>query len=476
MLNPTPDQAEAIARISVDDSGGALIGAEIGAGKTLISVEGALERWARRVLITAPIPVFESWRDTLAAQTGGAAVLRPCGKTKYAGIPAKILKENLGAYLAGEVGWYFMGREFWIAQDWYTDHDDLDAKGRPRRKQRRVYEKKPVDVLVMDEAHFASDRGSRGYKTFLRHAADYKMAVTGTFFGDNFQNAWTLPNALWGDHFTDTFALWKTAYAKTEYDHFAYDHKKVIGELEPGNWVSKMPTYIFIKGHAGEVIPESHFVDLYPSQMRMYTEMDKRYASRAESGEWVLADLRVEAIHRLRQVSIADIDYDPETDSITYPLDGNSAKVDELLRMLANHDEQVLISLDYADAADYVRHRLEQKGISAGIWAGKQRVSDDERMALKESFLAGQTRAMIGIPKAMGTGVDGLQKVCRRLYILSEDRSETTRSQLIGRLNRKGQERPVYVTNIHSRGTLDQDITQSLALRAIDNAVIREGR
>jgi SNF2 family DNA or RNA helicase len=197
-LTPDPAQAEAIATLAADTGPGAIVGAEIGAGKTLITVEGALERFAKRVLVVAPLPVFENWDATFAAQTDGAVRLRACGKTKYADIPARELKANLDDFMAGKDGFYFMGREFWVTQDWYTSNE-VDAKGNYRRKQRHAYKKHPVDVLIFDEAHFAASRDSRGYKTFMYHPATYKCAVTGTYFGNKFENAYTIPNAIWGN-------------------------------------------------------------------------------------------------------------------------------------------------------------------------------------------------------------------------------------------------------------------------------------
>lgn len=482
-LTPTPEQRQAIDTIAQDSSKGAIVGAEIGAGKTLITVEGALDRFATRVLVVAPLPVFENWESTFAGQTDGAVRLRACGKTKYAGIPAKELQANLEAFMAGEDGFFFMGREFWITQDWETSNT-VDAKGKKRRVRKGVYTKHSVDVLIFDEAHFAADKSSRGAKTFEFAKGTYKMAVTGTFFGNNFENAYTLPHAIWGKPLTDTFALWKVKYAETKFDPFTYDRLKVIGELNPGQWVSELPTYLFLEGHKGEVITEAHFVDLTPSQRRVYDQMDRDYAAKAESGDWILADLAVEARTRLRQVSVADISVRPSTrmkdgvredyDEVFFPLDGKSSKYEELKRLLKDHDEPVLVTMDFTKAALTITEWLKRDGISAGLWAGREHTKDAERMRLKESFMAGETRALVGIPAAMGTGVDGLQKVCRRLYIISETQNGVEGEQLIGRLDRIGQERPVYVTNIHARGTLDVDITNSLAVKAIENAIIRQ--
>lgn len=479
-LTPTDEQQAAIERVAADESAGAIIGAEIGAGKTLITVEAGLERFATRWLIVAPLPVFENWEKTISGQGNGAR-LRVCGRKKFAGIPKRECEENLADFMAGKPGFYFMGREFWIAQDWETVQGN---DGKKRRKQKHAYKKAGVDVLVFDEAHFAASRTSKGYKTFMYHPAEYKMAVSGTFFGNDFANAWTLPNGIWGKEVTDTFALWRQRYAATKYSHFTYDHLEVTGEKDPGEWVKALPTYIYLPGHKGEVVYEEHFVDLHPSQRKVYDGLDREYAARAVSGEWILPELRVVAQTRMRQAALADIDVREgfkmknglkvPKDDVFFPESGRSAKYDEFVRLLKDHDEPVIASLDYAKAGPTLVSWLKRDGFSAGLWAGQELTPDDERIRLKESFLAGDLRVLLGVPAAMGTGVDGLQSVCRRLYILSETRNGIEREQLIGRLDRRGQERPVYVVNIHARDTIDVEVTESLALKAIDNALIRQ--
>jgi len=203
----------------------------------------------------------------------------------------------------------------------------------------------------------------------------------------------------------------------------------------------------------------------------------------ATSGEYVLADLAVEARTRLRQIAFAEISsraavrkkqsVEEMYDDVYFPPGGKSAKYDELLRLLRQHDEPVILSLDFTKAARVLADWLQRDGITAGLWAGKKWTTERVRMSVKESFLAGETRCIVGVPSSMGTGTDGLQKVCRRLYIMSEDQNGITREQLIGRLDRIGQERPVIVTNIHARDTLDLGITHSLAVQAIENEMSR---
>lgn len=486
---PKPEQGAAVEQIADDAGPGVIIGAEIGAGKTFIAVEGGLERYARRWLIVAPMSTYENWERTIASQTDGHGVLRACGTTGYAGVKPRFLKANMADFMAGKDGFYFMGREFWIYNEWRTVTrpgpngtriPKLNARGGKMRERTNFYAKAGVDVLVFDEAHFACSKESKGYRTFMHFPAEYKMAVSGTFFGNNFENAYTLPNAIWGDSLTDSFALWKTRYCATKYDHFMYDHKKVVGELNPGAWVAKLPNYVFIEGHKGEVISEEYFVDLTQVQRRMYDQMDRDYATKATSGDYVLADLAVEARTRLRQIAVSEISVreipEKNKSEVYFPENGKSAKYDELVRLLKQHDEQVIISLDFTKAARLIQAWLERDGFTAALWAGKTWTSELERMRVKESFLAGETRCLVGVPSSMGTGTDGLQNVCRRLYIMSEDQNGVTREQLIGRLDRLGQERAVYVTNIHARDTLDVDITSGLAMRAIQNEMSRRGQ
>jgi superfamily II DNA or RNA helicase len=78
---------------------------------------------------------------------------------------------------------------------------------------------------------------------------------------------------------------------------------------------------------------------------------------------------------------------------------------------------------------------LEGLGHRVGTYTGEESV--EVREATKEAFLAGRLDILVG-SRPVGTGVDGLQKVCNRLIVLSLPWTDAEYTQLKGRIYRQG--------------------------------------
>lgn len=70
-------------------------------------------------------------------------------------------------------------------------------------------------------------------------------------------------------------------------------------------------------------------------------------------------------------------------------------------------------------------------------------------------------RVIIAQINAAGTGLDGLQYVCNHVIHCEPEWSEGTDSQLVGRLKRYGQTKPIYVDRIIAVDTFDQRVTKT---------------
>ena len=78
---------------------------------------------------------------------------------------------------------------------------------------------------------------------------------------------------------------------------------------------------------------------------------------------------------------------------------------------------------------------LRNSGYKVATYTGEE--SMDTRELNKEAFLKGQIDILVG-SRPIGTGVDGLQKVCKRLIILSLPWTDSEFTQLKGRIYRQG--------------------------------------
>jgi superfamily II DNA or RNA helicase len=95
-----------------------------------------------------------------------------------------------------------------------------------------------------------------------------------------------------------------------------------------------------------------------------------------------------------------------------------------------------LIYLEFVEGmVPIVRNYVESLGFSVGEYIGETHRKDRDR--LKEKFIAGKVDVLIG-SQPVALGVDGLQKRCNRLIVLSLPWTHAAFQQLYGRLYRQG--------------------------------------
>lgn len=436
-LTPTPEQAEAIDRMVNSPSGAALQASDLGTGKTLMAVEAAL-RFTNGgdgiVLVSAPLHTFYGWADTLYGQTDGVRQFRLVNNKTKAG------KNNLEALRWGMPGWYFVGREFFRLQDW------SDIK---------------FDVIVHDECHSLQNRASKGFKTARKAKARLKILQSATWFGSSFEGAYAIMRILWpkqdhpGGIADRSYHRWVNNWCRTEYDHFAPNNKRILGELNPGELATVMPCYINLRNTATEK-PEfvPVYVDLSASQRAMYTQMEKDGVAWLGENPLV-AELPVTVRIRLRQLTLGEAMVDDEG-TVVFPDNCRSSKLDALVGLLDDLvGEQVVVATDSAKFAKIVADR-----VGGFAWTGDK--SQSEREAAKKEFMAGSLRVIVATQAAISEGTDGLQRVARVLVELSQSDNPILNQQMIGRLNRTGQQRRVIVYRVVARNTMDDPQAETL--------------
>lgn len=480
-MTPTAEQEQAINEMLNNPAG--INGSDPGTGKTLMGVEVILRSWSTRSLVIAPHATWDNWRDTMIAQSDDAERMLPCSNSRISeDTTAKECKANLQALLAGEDGHYFIGREFFVTLDWETvpdidkttkkqKVDDKTGKLKTKRLQKRLWEKIPFNVALFDEAHVAANAKSRGFLTWKRLQANHKFAMSGTWYGNQWENAWAASNAVYGDDITDTYWLWQGRWCATKYDHFAPRNLKVLGEKAPGAFVKTLPCYVQLKSDQEHPVPEIRWVDLSREQRKTYNELVENMVAFIEENPLVVEAPIVQRI-RLRQATLGEL-YFNDAGEVDFHIDSKSSKYDELLSEIKEYpDEQMLIVTDSARYADVLTQKLNRdlKKPVAGLWAGQQRTSTRQRDQVKADFLSGKLKYIVGVITAMGTGVDGLQTVCGTMIIMSEQEGQdSTMDQLYHRIARRGQQRSVRIVKIMARNTYDSGILDNLVAQALAN-------
>lgn len=472
ILTPHDYQEEAIQRILAEPTRAAIIGSEVGRGKTIIATETVLRGGWKRVLIIGIVHTFGQWQDSFLGQSDGAVSIRKMDSTKA----GRAAHED---FLAGADGIFFAGIQWLQAQDWIYE-PAVDGLGKPiykmdkktgvpilkpgadgllapvqesMRTHAKTYAKMSarknsgLDAIIFDEAHQVSNRNSIGRKTLLTFGGrngeqPWKIALSATWAGNGFEGAWSLPRWCWPD-LIPAYWTWHAKWCKTETKYVGSGRsiEVVVGEKEPeGTFVSTLPLYIRHEAEERPPAPIKVLVDSTPEQRAQYEELKAELLTWAMNWEGdrepLVVDIPAVLDARLKQVALAELSFNEEGE-VSFAADAPSAKLRALRGILDRWGNQPAIVF-VAGSEKYARlvsARMNAAGYANELWTGK--VSQKERTRIKAAFLAGELQYIIGTPESMGTGTDGLQRVCSKMvWLASPDGRPDLEEQGVGRLFR----------------------------------------
>lgn len=125
--------------------------------------------------------------------------------------------------------------------------------------------------------------------------------------------------------------------------------------------------------------------------------------------------------------------------------------------MEANEEEKLLVFASQSTILTKIAGEFKEVLLITGGTATKKR---DE--ILQKFFSQKESRVLFANIGCLGTGVDGLQKVCSNMAILELPPRPSDLVQVIGRLERSGQKNPVTIQYLLSPETIDQDLWEML--------------
>ena len=451
-LTPRPEQERAILALLDNATKGSLNASLMSSGKTLMHVEQGIRMGARRVVIIGPLGTVDGWQKAMSTQSGETLRLRH--------ITSK--KEGMAHYqalISGEAGWYFIGREFFRS-----------AKIDPEKM-------KHVDLGIYDEVQMAASRSSVGHKKLMRFQPDYRVACSATWFGNKVENMWSVTRWLWPELTDRSFWRWANQWLTMEFDPFA--GKKITGEKVPGAYAKSLPLYIRIEPTLVELMePEERWVDLTPTQKKMYDQMEKNMFVQLSEESYLVVEVPIAMRTRLRQLTMAtfqtrEVERRGEVvEEVFFPEGAKSSKFDELTELIAeNPDEPMLILSDSAQWVELAASRLKNS------FAWKGGVSQDARNQAKADFVAGSVKYIVAQIAAIGEGVSDLQFGSNIIVWASQSDSNYLNMQARGRIHRTGQERPVRQIFIKARDTIDDEQHLNLLNKQIAiNSALHTGK
>lgn len=451
-LTPRPEQERAILALLDNATKGSLNASLMSSGKTLMHVEQGIRMGAKRVVIIGPLGTVDGWQNAMSTQSGGTLRLRH--------ITSK--KDGLAHYralISGEAGWYFIGREFFRS-----------SKIDPEKM-------KHVDLGIYDEVQMAASRSSVGHKKLMRFQPDYRVACSATWFGNKVENMWSVSRWLWPELTDRSFWRWANQWLTMEFDPFA--GKKITGEKVPGAYAKSLPLYIRIEPTLVELMePEERWVDLTPTQKKMYDQMEKNMFVQLSEESYLVVEVPIAMRTRLRQLTMAtfqtrEVERRGEVvEEVFFPEGAKSSKFDELTELIAeNPDEPMLILSDSAQWVELAASRLKNS------FAWKGGVSQELRNQAKADFIDGKIKYIVAQIAAIGEGVSDLQFGSNIIVWASQSDSNYLNMQARGRIHRTGQERPVRQIFIKARDTIDDEQHLNLLNKQIAiNSALHTGK
>lgn len=456
--------------------GAALLAYDMGLGKTRTALMFAREYGAQCLLVSAPnVDVIENWKKAAGQE--------------YPDLPVSVISSTkAGKTAMNNFTWrvdgiYLITHALWERRAWVKEKIAKRKKDE-EQKYRKVNSGVwggPGYMFVLDESHRAL--GEWTQRALLNiDARVFKVGLSGTPFGDSFDGAYPATKWLW-PHRTDILPNnifdWRAMWAEVVYDHYAPRNQKVTGEKNPGAFVSALPCWIREESNRPDAIEHEIWVDLYPEQRRIYDELDKRMVAWINDNPLV-AEYSITKRARQRQVTLAvpTLEFDEDTDellSVDFEDDAESVKTDRLFNAIDGEipevteymvDQQLLILTDSQRYARILTARLNDRyGDVAREWSGqvaqtkgKQKRTADRpyRAGIKQDFIDGKIKYIVGIYAAMGTGTDELQYTDARTVVgMSLPDYRITKSQGVARLNRTGQNQEVHFVMFLASNTVD---------------------
>lgn len=463
-LIPHPYQEDTIQAVLNEPTRAAIIADEVGGGKTLVASEIAVRAGWKRALFIGIKDTFEQWNMRLNAQSNGAITMRLMESTSKDG------KQAYADFLAGEPGFYFASMQWLNRQDFeYRDKTDANGEPIPRidkktsiptgkferervhlKTFRKMCDRKSggLDAVVYDEAHQSSAHGSITRKTLmtLHSGRDdepmWKIALSATWSGNSFENAWSLPQWCWPSR-VPAFWFWRGEWCETEDRYVPGKSKpvsKVVGEKVPGKWVQELPCYRRWENPDKAPAPIKVYVEPTPRQAAQFADLERdlmTWAGEQDSTPLVV-DVPGALYTRFKQLALAELTVSADGETVSFPETAASAKLQALRGVLdAWGDQPVFIVTDSKLMADLTVKRMRAAGYKAVGYTGDTK--KDDRVPIKEAFIRGDFQYLVGTVQACGTGLDGLQWVCSKMVWLSvPDGDPKLETQALGRVFRQG--------------------------------------
>lgn len=257
-----------------------------------------------------------------------------------------------------------------------------------------------------------------------------------------------------------------TKYREAYFNENRYTHKRTLKAGADEQILEKIQD-ICLTLKAEDHLPRDKptvvdwHVNLSPKSLALYRDMEEKQLVEVDGAE-ISTDAAAQTWLKLTQLASGFIyngyiEYDEQTDAAVKQRDTHEVH-DEKIQVLLEHlaeipDENVIIAYWFQPTRDKILKAL-----------GKKAQVMDKDGKLKKQWDAGKVKYLLLHPASGGHGLN-LQKGGRRIIFYDIPAPLELYEQIIGRLDRQGQDLCVFVHHLIARGTVDEGAVTKLKLK-----------
>lgn len=425
----------------------AILGDEVGAGKTR-QVLAALEwRQTFPVLIVANKSAKDSWVEEIDKLKAEGVI--PQDRTvQVIGGTAKKRREQLATpadiYI---IHWALLRYHSRLAGYGYIKLTDEE-------KEDKELNMLPLRAVVVDEAHRMQDPKAKQTRAVWalgdalpENEETARLAMTGTLITKNIESAWPICRFVEPDEFPSKTAFIER-YAMQVWTPFGFNE---IAGLDPKYKAEffqifdprfiRRPTKVVVPWLPDPIRVPPRKVELGTKQKKAYKNMRDGLLAEVDGGVLFAKNPLVQ-LTRLRQLAAAygEIDEDGNM-RLTEP----SAVIDETVAALQDLGEmQAIVFAESRQLIELLSARLDKEGIDHGLITGL--INEEDRTARRRAFQDGRLRVLC---LTVGAGGESLTLTNARAMIFMERPFGLVPNiQAEGRGVRPGQEERILIIDI----------------------------
>lgn len=430
-------------------AGSALLGDEVGTGKTPTTIAALAEMDAWPFLVVCPKSMGQTWKREIEKWTYGAA---------------EVLEGSAAQRTKQFAAWETLGyaKALIVSYDLLRVHSRLAPYGSialsAKEKTPGLLNSVTWGAVIADEAHRAKDARAKQTRALwaVGDKAGHRFALTGTPIANNVGDLWALLRFVSPEEWPSRTAFLER-YCELSYN--PWGGAEVVG-LKPQTRSEfdriLEPRYLrrtkeLVLPHLPAKVYQRRDVDLPPKLAKAYNEMCRGLVAEVRGGT-LLAFSPLTQGMRLSQMAAAAVEVDGETVRLVEP----SPKLDVLDEVLEELSGlPVVVFAQSRQLLDLASVRLERVGEKFAALVGGQHAL--ERQDAIDGYNSGRVRILL---VSLGAGAEGVS-LSRGSHCVFLDRSWSAiqNQQAEGRLHGtgrgdKGAESITYI-DLVTRGTIE---------------------